>query len=56
MVKKLTKEEMDFLNENPAGKIEDLPDVLKERIKSTFNVAKEIIKERKESGNKSSSL
>ena len=42
---KLTKEEMDFLNENPTGKIEDLPEVLKGIIGSTVKKVEEIIDE-----------
>jgi len=44
-MKKLSKEEMDFLNENPTGKIEDLPNILKEIIGSTTKKVEAIIKE-----------
>ena len=44
-MKKLSKEEMDFLNENPTGKIEDLPEVLKGIIGSTVKKVEEIIDE-----------
>ena len=47
-MKKLSKEEMDFLNENPSGKIEDLPNVLKDIIKSTTEKVEKIMKEDKD--------
>jgi len=40
---KLSKEDMDFLNENPTGSIEDLPDVLKQMVKSTAKKVEKLI-------------
>jgi hypothetical protein len=45
---KLNEEEKNFLNENPSGKIEDLPNGLKQHIKSVFSAFENIAKERTE--------
>lgn len=43
--RKLSKEDIEFLDEHESGKISDLPDNLRKIIEQTFKDAEEIIKE-----------
>ena len=44
---KLSEESKDFLDKNPAGKIEDLPNEIKGVFENTFEVAEKVLQHKK---------
>jgi hypothetical protein len=51
MGKKLSKETKEYLDNNPEGKIEDLPKEMKDIISNIFSRAEEVIKEEMDKDN-----